>query len=162
MIANRNLHPVVSGLRMRFIPRARLGQGLVAMGPWVDLVLLLMFYVILSSQFIVQPGVVIDLPEGKVMDGARLGMTLVVLAPVAHSAGGGHVVFFNDKRFLTDRPEHIERLQREIEMRAQRLPGSGVTIQADHMVEHGIIVKLVELARESGVKSVNIATRNAR
>ncbi len=162
MMTSRNLHPMVSGLRMRFIPRARLGQGLVVMGPWVDLILLLLFYVILSAQFIIQPGVVIDLPESKVQDGARLGMTMVVLAPVAHSAAGGHVVFFNDQRFLIDRPDHVERLQRQLSLRVQRLPGAGVTIQADHNVDHGIIVRLVELARESGVKSVNIATRPPR
>lgn len=158
----RGSHPTVSGLRTRFMPRARLGHGLVTMGPWVDLVLLLLFYVILTSQFVIQPGVIIDLPESKVAEGVRMGMTMVVLSPVSSEKSATQVAFFDDERFLIDRAEHLERLKNRLALKVQRFPESGLTVLADGNVAHAVIVALVEIAREAGVKSVNVAVRPAR
>ena len=43
-------------LRTRYFPKSRIGQGLISVAPWVNIVLLLIFLLLLDRKSVIQPG----------------------------------------------------------------------------------------------------------
>ena len=151
----------VSGLRTRYFPKSRIGQGLISIAPWFDIILLVFFFVLLDAKFVLQPGVVIDLPEASFSDGLRSGLIAVVLS--VESVGGGsgeEIIFFDDERFLVKRDEQMEALKAAFAKGVAKHPDSGLIIQADRHVQHGTLMRLFNMAREVGIRTVNVAARN--
>lgn len=154
---NRN-SASVTGLRTRFTPRTRINQGLIGVGPWVDIMLLVVMFVLFNGTAVLRPGVVVNLPTGPFESGSASGMLAVVLSVRGSGSGGGsEVVFFDDERFRMDRPTDREKLERGFARRARRHPDEGLIIQADVGVSHGTILSLIDMAAEVGIDDVNLA-----
>jgi biopolymer transport protein ExbD len=88
-----------SGLRTKYVPRSRIGQGLISVAPWVDVVLLIVFFLLVGSRVVLQPGVVVALPEGPFTEGTRPGLIAVVLSVGGEGGRREEIVFFDDERF---------------------------------------------------------------
>ena len=69
-----------SELRTRFIPKSRIRTGLVSMSPWLDFVLILIFFLFAESRIVLQPGVVVELPTASFSEGVAPGMVATVVA----------------------------------------------------------------------------------
>lgn len=150
----------VSGLRTRFIPRSRIGQGLVSMGPWIDIVLLIIFFLLLNSKLVLQPGTVVELPRARFRDGTHSGMVAVVLSVSGTSQRDGEdIVFFDDERFLFGNAEQKRNLQQAFAKRTRERPDTGLIIQADKNVAYGTVVDIMNMALDVGVEQVNLAVR---
>lgn len=150
----------VSGLRTRYIPKSRVGHGVVGVAPWFDIVLLLIFFVLLDGKLVLQPGVVIELPETSMSDGFRSELRAVVMS--AEGIGSGpreETIFFNDERFIVKDAEQMTKLRNRLAKRSASYPESGLIILADSHVQHGTLVKMFNMAREIGIKRVNIASK---
>jgi biopolymer transport protein ExbD len=150
---------VRSGLRTRYFPKSRIGHGLISLAPWLNLVLLLIFFLLIDSKIVLQPGVDIKLPEAPFKDGSVPGMPLVVLSI---GPGGGpreEVIVFDDQRFLPRVETQMQRLREILGKRARALTGVPLVIHADARVSHGTVLDLVRIAREAGVPEVNFASR---
>lgn len=147
----------VSGLRTRYTPRTRINQGLIGIGPWVDLILLVIMFVLFNGTMVLRPGVVIDLPRGPFQDGTQSGMLAVVLTVGTGSEPAAEVVFFDDERFEVDQPADREKLEQGFARHLQFHPDDGLVIQADASVSHGTILSLVDMASQVGVGEVNLA-----
>ncbi len=89
----------VSGLRTRFNPRSRIGQGLVSVAPWVDVVLIVILFIAITFRSILQPGFVVQLPQASFEQGSQLGMIAFILS-VGASDSKKEIVFFDDERFI--------------------------------------------------------------
>jgi biopolymer transport protein ExbD len=153
----------VSGLRTRYVPRSRIGQGFVGVAPWLDVVLIVLFFILLESKFTLQPGVVIDLPEAPFRDGLRSELIAVVLSVESRGQGNREeIVFFGDNRYLVKDADQMHKLRRAFLRGSRRHPDSGLIIEADKAVYHGTLVKLFNFAGEVGIKQVSIATREER
>lgn len=149
-----------SGLRTRYRPRTRIGHGTVAVAVWVDLVLLLLFFVLLTGRFVLQPGIVVELPTAPFRDGARAIEVAVVLSvPGAVPGLRDDIVFFDDERFVMSRPGQREALQQSFARLAARTAPVDLTLEADRRVLHGTVLDIMDIALEVGVGKVNLATR---
>ena len=147
-------------LRQKYFPRSRLVQGLVSGAPWVNLVLLMVMFLALERRVLLQPGVVVDLPSAAFSDGSPPGLVAVIL----HASGmpdkpAREIVFFEDERFFTDSTEQMENLRRALEKQLREKPEARLVILADRRVPHGTVVGVVNLARQAGLRSVNVAVR---
>ena len=60
-----NIMRPTNGLRTRFFPKSRIGQGLISMAPWVDLVLLIVFFVLIKGPQIQLGGVLIETAQRR-------------------------------------------------------------------------------------------------
>ena len=150
----------VSGLRMRYVPRSRLGQGLVSLAPWLNLVLLIAFVLLLKGNYIVEPGVVVELPRTPMRDGSAPRLVAIVLSLETETPGvREEIVVFNDQRFRLDDAEHQERLKSAIAAEAQRRKTGTLVLEADRHVEHGTLVSLYGMAREIGLDEVDLAAQ---
>lgn len=148
-------------LRTRYRPKSRIGQGLISAAPWVDVVLLLIFFTLLDSKIVLQPGFVIELPEAGFRDGSRSSMMAVVISVEAMDGSQRQeIVFFDDVRFMVKSDEQMEKLKYAFAEYLKKMPESNLIIQADKHVSHGTLVKLYDIAGDVGIKTVNIAMRD--
>jgi biopolymer transport protein ExbD len=150
----------LSGLRTRYFPRFRVGQGLLSVAPWLNLVLLILFFLLLDSKFVLQPGVVVRLPEAPFRGGLHPTLTAVVLSVESGATGArDEIVFFDDERFLARNDQQMERLRSAFVGKAVRSPEATLVLQADVSVRHGTVMRILTMARETGIKEVDLATR---
>jgi len=153
----------VGGLRTRYFPKSRISQGLVSVGPWVDIVFLLLFLGLLDMEFVLQPGVVVNLPETPFREGLRSQMIAVVLSVNGdQSAKREDIVFFDDERFLVDDAQQMGALKQAFSESARLHSESSLIIQADEKVSHGTIMRLLEMARDVGIRYANLASEETR
>jgi len=160
-MADKNIRTLgATGLRTRFSPKSRVGQGLVSMAPWIDIVLLFFVFLFIDGKFVLQPGAVIELEEAEFVDGLRPGEMLVVTSVKASKKGArDEMVFFDDVRFLVAQEEQMSGLQEAFRRTVRKRPETGLTIHADKQVEHGTIMRLLSMAKRAGIKRVNLASR---
>jgi biopolymer transport protein ExbD len=156
-----------TGLRTRFTPRSRIGQGLVSVAPWLDVLLLFLFFLVSGQQVRLQPGVRVRLPEARFRDGAAGDVVMVVLS--VRDPGTGRtrdLVFFDDVRYRVEGGAQTALLRRALAAKAAQAAAKGggvtLTLQADRGVSHGTVTDIMNMALESGVTAVNVGTRPLR
>ena len=132
---------------MTFATHVELAKGRIDAAPMVNVVFLLLIFFVLSSSFVLQPGIKVDLPSSSVKTpGAFQGLVVTVTRNDA--------LFFNEER------TSLEGLQKSLQEAAARGTGpQELVIKADRQVPHGTVVQIMSLAIEAGIPSINIATR---
>ena len=151
----------VTGLRTRYFPKSRIGQGLISVAPWVNLALLMFCFLILDSKLVVQPGVCVELPRGPFREGTGFEIVADVLS--VRGTGGApreEMIFFNDQRYRVKSEEQMRSLKQAFAVRLREHHDANLIIQADQRVPHGTVVQVMNMALEVGIKQVNIATRS--
>ncbi len=135
-------------LRRRFRQQHLLRRTLLDPAMWVDFALLVLVVFILQSAYVVQPGIVVDLPETPMKGGAPYGSLVVTLSQEG-------LLLFDDQRMTVD--AFAEALHRAV----RREPSATLVIEADARVAHGELARIYGLAVQSGVRQVVLATRVA-
>ena len=84
-------------LRTRFMPKNRIGHGLISAAPWLNILLLLVFFLLFHNRIVLQPGCVIDLPTSHAADGSHVGLAAVVRSVQDLRSGTRQeIIYFND------------------------------------------------------------------
>lgn len=133
--------------RRRFNPSQRMLRGILVTAPWIDVTLLVVMFFITQSAFVVQPGVVLDLPVSPSTGFARYG-DLVVTIPQEG------MFFFNDERMTPDG------LAAALARAARENPDRALIVEADSRIVHRTLVEVYDMAVAAGVRQVLLATRN--
>ena len=139
---------------------ARWTKPLFAAAPWITLVLLLVMFGFLGDRLTAAPGVVFDLPAPGGRQTAAPDMTMLALPSANVGESGGTLAFFDDARYVLDDPQSVALLREQLLSHVQA--GSAratLLVLADRRVPAGELMKLVGIARESGVRHVQIAER---
>lgn len=136
----------LSYFRRRYCTRQRAFAGPMDVVPVVNVALLLVLFFIVNSSFVLQPGVVVNLPTAAFADGAPYGDMVVTISEEG-------MVFFNDERTT------VEGLGPLFSVAAVNRPDETLVIEADGKVRHSTIVEIYNLATAAGIKSVLLATR---
>lgn len=113
--------------------------------PMADIVFLLLIFFMLSSSFIVQPGIRLRLPKA-VSSEIDLGRSVIIEIP----AGGS--IFVNDTKVS------FEELPQVLGIALANAEEKMAIIKADRKVPHGIVVKVMDIAKLSGAERLVIAT----
>ena len=149
-----------SDLRTRYFPKNRIGQGLISMAPWANVLLLLIFFLLLDRKFVLDPGVLVDLPKAAVEQGTPFGMTAVILSiKGTERSEREEIVFFDDVRYRVKEDEARRKLQHALSLKVRDGQQSTLVIQADRNVMHGTVVDLMDMALAAGIDRVNMAVR---
>ena len=152
----------VSGLRTRYFPRSRIGHGLVSMAPWIDVVLVVLFCVVLETKFVVRPGVTIELPEAPLQGGSLPGPTAVVMSvPSGVPGQREEIVIFDDNRYRVEDGRQMANLERALAKTFEGAATRTLIVEADRKVSHGTLVRLYAMARSVGLGEVTVAAREA-
>ena len=156
--------PSVMGWSVRgfrhYRPENKLSNGLVSSAPWVSVALLIALYLYGLAPNVLQPGITVQLPETPFADGRHYGHNLAVLSlPVAGRAEREEIFFFDDQRYLGREAADMDGLRSALTSAFMQKPSLPLVIEADRMVRHETLVKVFEMAADSGFREVNLATR---
>ncbi len=117
------------------------------MTPLIDVVFLLLIFFMLSTSLSVNPGIKVDLPKASAEQVKKKKITL----RVAIEASG--------RIYLEGRKVSLEELKKHFLKTAKKSDGDAlVVIEADRKVYHGLVVKVMDAAKTSGLSKLAIAT----
>ncbi len=114
-------------------------QRLIDLVPTVNVVLLLIFFFLLSWSFVEPPGV-----------GVRLGVDNFLIA----NQQGHHVITLksitkdNVAILFDEKPVNIEKLREHLKVAAEKNPGDRITLNADDSVSNGLVQQALAMAME--------------
>lgn len=115
-----------------------------------------------ADRIALSPGTTFNLPSAPAAGEAAVAPELVALImPVMREASSLEetVVFFNDSRYVFSDSASAALFKNELIKRVAETDTSSLLLLADRRVNAGELLRLVDLARESGIKSVQIAER---
>jgi len=128
---------------VRFKRRLYIKKGDIDIVPLINIIFLLLIFFIISSSFIFQSGMTVDIPKA-------------ITSEVLHKEGLMLTVTKDSKLFLGDRQMTYEELISRFRIAAtQNRP---VIIKADRKASFGEVVRVWDLCRKEGISKVNIAT----
>ena len=112
----------------------------------IDVLFLLLIFFIVSSTFLEQPGMKLDLPKTQKLSAMRMeGHTLFVSAD--------SLIFINDEAIdYSLLPKRLEDIAAETDER-------GLILKADENVSYGLVVHMMDIAKQSGVSKLIVATK---
>jgi biopolymer transport protein ExbD len=142
------------GLRVRYRPRSSILHGLVGCAPWVDVVLIVIFLVVVAWHEVTPRGVKLELPQSVSLDGTERGQVVLVLLLT-----GEEKIVFDNEFFPVDDEDRMAVFRERLNAAAQNSPDRPLIIEADVNVRHGTIVELCAIAAEAGIGVVNLATK---
>ena len=132
---------------MTFQTRCKITEGRIDPAPMVDIVFLLLIFLVLSSPFVLQPGIgMVELPVSKSSNVQSFqGMVVTVTRD--------NLLFFNNL------PTTMDALKADLQAAARQSRSQELIIQVDRQVPHGMLVQLMGVALDAGISAVNVATR---
>ena len=107
--------------------------------------ILLIFFMV-SSSFIEQPGMKLELPATKSKDAARVEKLAIYVSD-------------QGEIFLNDRPVPIDSLADVLKATIPNVEEKTLVLKADKSAHHGIIVQVMDIAKRNGFKKLVIGTR---
>jgi len=114
--------------------------------PIVDMVFNLLIFFALSLNFIVTPGIKVDLPESVTQEIIREEEEIIIVMKKDNSI------------FIDSNPVSFDRIFLNLNKYAQKNKDALVVIQADREVSHGKVVKMMDTAKRAGLVRLAIAT----
>lgn len=116
-----------------------------SMAPLIDVVLLLLIFFMISSSFVIQPGLRIQLPRSLSTDLQPENQLKIIITK-------------DNRLFLGNRSVQLEHLRDTLVQQLSEKNMQFLLIKADEMVRHGMIVQIMDIARSLQL-DVGIATR---
>ena len=118
--------------------------------PIVDTVFNLLIFFALSLNFIITPGMKVNLPESATEEIIREREEIIILMNKENGI------------FINNNPVSIDNLFLTLNKSAKRNEDALVIIQADREVSHGSVVKVMDTAKKAGLRRLAIATSMTR
>ena len=112
----------------------------------IDVLFLLLIFIMVSSTFLEEPGMKLDLPKAQ---SAEIGEKKEVTIYITDT---GEI-------FLNSDPISLDDLKAELEKQLPELKENGLTLKADAETTHGLVVEVMDIARQVGVKKLIVATQ---
>ena len=114
----------------------------------IDVLFLLLIFFMVSSTFIEQPGMKLELPETKSSSSEKIKELILEINPA------GDLILNGDRI-------SIDKLEQKFKDILPSLESESLILKADKKVEHGKVVKVMDIAKLSGLKKIVIATKVA-
>jgi len=119
--------------------------GWLAAIPMLDVVFLLIFFMLLSSNFILQPGISVSVPLSRFTLGPQINPQIISI-----TGGAAPEIYFRDQKVALDQLTPL--------LDAAKKEGRPIIIKADRLTPYALVVEVTNLALERGITSVALAT----
>ncbi len=111
----------------------------------IDVLFLLLIFFIVSSTFLEQPGMKLDLPESS-------GREVVKMEGYAIYVTADERIYLNEEEVkLTDLEARLKEVADHIDKR-------GLILKGDEGVRYGLVVEVMDAARNAGIEKLVVAT----
>lgn len=111
----------------------------------MSVVLLLVFFILLSTSFLLQPGIALELPASRFLQPAMQNPLVIAV-----TGGAGAAVYFEDRA--------VEPAQLGVRLEARRTASRQVVIKADRNAPLAMVAEVTELALARGFSVALAAT----
>lgn len=130
---------------MRFKRHMELEHGLkqIDIAPLIDMVFQLLIFFMLTSSFIMQPGIKVNLPKAVTSEVVKFENIEIVIS-------SENVTYLNGKVITT---QELKNLLGQVAKKKQ-----SILIKADRRASLGRVVEIWDMCRDSGIAQINIAT----
>lgn len=125
--------------------RSRHTHSHLNIAPLVDVVFLLLLFFMLTSHFIQEPAIKIRLPESKMADVIKEDFKTITITK-------------NNEIFYLDKRVDVENLHLLIIENIKNLEDEYLKIKADKDVSVGLLVKVIDEVKLSGIRNFSIVT----
>ncbi|MCM8829554.1 MAG: biopolymer transporter ExbD [Candidatus Omnitrophica bacterium] len=130
---------------MRFPRHYSIIKGDLNIAPLIDVVFLQLIYFMLTSSFIMQPGIKINLPQATTSETITEKEVLVSITKEG-------AIFYRDT------PLTMEQLEKTLQNLVAVNPDRVLIIKGDRKAEHGVVVGVMDIARRTGISKIVIGT----
>ena len=134
---------------MKLRRTANLNFGWVVLVALVDVAFLLIFFLLLSSNFILQQGVSVSMPFSRFALGPESGRQIVSI-----TGGAVPAIYFQDQRVSME--------QLGLLLDAAKRKDQSIIIKADRSTSYETVAKVANAAVEHGITSVALAAASPR
>ena len=121
-------------------------KSILYMTPLIDVVFLLLIFFMLSSTFVMQPGIKINLPDSALSEAQKEEDFSLIIQK-------------NGLIMLNDQIVKESELDKALQIFLKSNPNKVLIIKADKEAKHGQVVKSMGLAKKAGVRRFAIATK---
>lgn len=116
----------------------------------IDVVLILLIFMMISTQFVTQSGIEVNLPQAATEEVKSTEELIITITRKGN-------IFFRGRRFTEDS------LRKKLESLATKYAKTKpIIIRADKKVSHGSVVTMMDIAKESGFAKLAIATEKLK
>ena len=112
----------------------------------IDVLFLLLIFFMISSTFLEQPGMKLELPEAKSFEVEEQKELILHIAP-------------DGRIFLNERAVEIDSLLEYLTAEVERDKESPLVLKADKQVPHGNVVEVMDIAKQAGIRKLVVATK---
>ncbi|MEY2484462.1 MAG: biopolymer transport protein ExbD [Verrucomicrobiota bacterium] len=123
--------------------------GWLVVFPIIDVVFLLLFFLLLSSNFILQPGISLSLPFSRFTLGPQLNQQIISI-----TGGAAPAIYFRDQKITLQQLGPL--------LDAAKRENRSIIIKADRLTPYENVVAVTNEVLEHGITSVALATTSAR
>ncbi len=111
----------------------------------IDVLFILLIFFMVSSTFLEQPGMKLELPKAKSAQVEQIE----------------NLIIYVDRRmqiFLNDKPVAVDRLEKQLRETIADNESPTLVLRADKAVPHGLVVTIMDVAKQVGVKRLVVGT----
>jgi biopolymer transport protein ExbD len=119
--------------------------GWLVLFPLVDVAFLLMFFLLLSSNFVLQPGISLSLPFSRFSLGPQVNQQIISI-----TGGAVPAIYCRDQRLTLQQLGPL--------LDAAKRENRSIIIKADRSTPYEIVIAVSNAALEHGINSVSLAT----
>ncbi len=119
---------------------------LINITPLVDVLFILIIFFVVTSTFIEQPGVKLELPKATTARPEKVEKAVLTITR-------------DQKLFFKGEAISLDALPERIQQAMAQSADHSLIINADEHVEHGFVIQVMDIARQNGVQKVVIATK---
>ncbi|MGI8891205.1 MAG: biopolymer transporter ExbD [Chthoniobacterales bacterium] len=134
---------------MKLARTSTISFGWLYIFPLLDVVFLLIFFFLLSSSFVLQPGIAVSVPFSRFTLGPQPNQQII-------SVTGGP----NPTIYLRDQKVTLAELGPALDI--SKREGRSIVIKADRSVSYDLVMAVTNAALERGISSVALATNPQR
>jgi biopolymer transport protein ExbD len=122
--------------------------------PWITVGLLLLMMHFVSGTLTSAQGVLFDLPGCSPSDGEATGLVALMMPTESET-----LVFFDDARYVVGDDSSMTVFGRHLSERSELVKHRTLLVMADRRVPGGELMRLAEVARQSGLDKVLFAEK---
>ena len=119
--------------------------GWLAAIPLLDVTFLLIFFLLLSSNFILQPGISVSVPLSRFTLGPQINPQIISI-----TGGAAPAIYFREQKVALDQLGPL--------LDEAKKESRPIIIKADRLTPYSLVVEVANLALEHGITSVALAT----
>ena len=128
-------------MKLLQIPKKRI---ILNITPLIDVLFILIIFFVISSTFLEQPGIKLELPKATSSESQRVEKAVLYITKDAK-------LFFGEQEVTLESLPGI--VKSAMEVQAEK----SLIVNADQQVHHGLVVKVMDIARTNGVEKLVIS-----